>query len=101
MQLKAVHTVTALDDDGVAKTHRPGSVFSVSNRATGEDLIRRNAVTLIDDASDAPDPVVVTATEPTSVQAPKRGRPAKVAPVEPAPVEPAQTAAQEDPAGGE
>lgn len=99
MQLKAVHTVTALDDDGVAKTHRPGSVFSVSNRATGEDLIRRNAVTLIDDASDAPDPVVVTATDPA--QAPKRGRPAKVAPVEPAPVEPSQTAAQEDPAGGE
>lgn len=99
MQLKAVHTVTTYDQENGFRTHKPGSVFSVAERSVGEDLIRRNAVTLIDDASDAPDPVVVTANDP--VQAPKRGRPAKVTPVEPTPVEPAQTAAQEDPAGGE
>lgn len=97
MQLKAVHTVTTHDQDNGFRTHKPGTVFDVMDRAVGDDLIRRNAVTLISDASDEIAPAVVTATAPAQVEV-KRPRQVRAAPEQVLVAEAVKTATQEDPA---
>lgn len=97
MILKAVHNVTTWDQDTGHRTHRPGSVFEVPVRADAEELIRRNAVTLISDASDEIAPAVVTATAPTQVEV-KRPRQVRSEPEPVLVAEAVKTATQEDPA---